>query len=62
MVDKSRIPCKTCGHKKNRHSSSYDICWSCPVNKYNNVGYCKFEQLDNLPYVEWVYEQKGETI
>lgn len=58
MPDNSLVPCKICGHNKNKHSSSYDTCWSCSIAKYNNAGYCRYERLDNLPYLEWIYNQK----
>lgn len=62
MVDKSNIPCKKCGHEKSAHGSSFDIsfdiCWKCDANDYNNVGYCNFERMDNLEYLEWLYDEK----
>jgi len=62
MSDKSFVPCKKCGHPKNKHGISYNVCWKCPVQEYNNVGYCAFERIKNLEYLEWCYNQDKEKI
>lgn len=57
MVDKSKSPCLNCSHEQKVHGKHFAICFEC-LGTYRNSGFCKFKRLDNLPYLEWVCEQK----
>lgn len=56
MVDKSEYPCKHCGHSQNEHGKHFPHCFACEDNRKS--GGHKFERIENLEFLEWMYEKK----
>jgi hypothetical protein len=59
MADKSNCPCKKCGHRQSAHGKNYIICYDCS-SLPGIMAFCQYERPENLKYLEWICEQKGE--
>lgn len=54
-MDKFNCLCKHCYHSTKCHGRYFDVCFTCKDN--HKSGSHKFEKLDNLKFLEFVYEQ-----